>query len=113
LFFVATIAVSAHCEATILLFLSSSPMPAHSAEYFPRPPVRGELHELSEWLVQQGCYRDDADMIARNAYVAVYDHFATGCPGYIGKLMSVVWDGLSHDAFISRDGSIQQLYDEV
>jgi hypothetical protein len=87
-------------------------MPSRSAEFIPRPPIRREFHELSEWLVEQGYYRDDAEMITRNAYVAVYDHFATGCPGYIGKVMSVVWDGLSHDAFIWRDGAIRQLRDQ-
>lgn len=64
----------------------------------PRSANPSEIKQLAEWLLAQGYDRDDATLTARAAYVAVYDDYVTGCPGYCGKLMSVVWDG-SPDCF--------------
>ena len=43
-------------------------------------------------------------------YVAVYDHYCTGCTGYYGKLMSVVWDGSPSffDVFTWKDGKLER-----
>ena len=50
-------------------------------------------------------------MTAKNAYIAVFDDYQTGCPGYCGKLMSVVWDGSpsTYDVFIWPNGNLQQV----
>jgi hypothetical protein len=52
-----------------------------------------ELTELSAWLLSKGYEQDDAQSIAHNAYVSVFDNYVTGGPGYVGKVMSVIWDG--------------------
>jgi hypothetical protein len=51
---------------------------------------------------------EDAEGIAAAAYVAVYDHYMTGSPGYVGKLMSVVWDDAPSffDVFTWEKGQI-------
>ncbi len=64
----------------------------------PRSANVGEIKQLAGWLHGQGYDQDDAILTARTAYIAVYDNYVTGCPGYCGKLMSVVWDG-SPDCF--------------
>ena len=86
------------------------------AEYTPRPPTDDELAELSVWLMESGAYnRQDADMVARNAYVAVFDHYQTGCPGYCGKVMTVVWDGspTTFNNFTWLDGKMEEAVNEL
>jgi hypothetical protein len=58
----------------------------------PRTPTPDELQQLADCLVSIGYDPNDAISIAGCAYVAVYDDYCTGGPGYFGKLMSVVWD---------------------
>ena len=74
----------------------------------PRSPNVGEMKQLAGWLHEQGYDQDDATLTARTAYVAVYDNYATGCPSYCGKLMSVVWDGSPDcfDVFTWQDGKM-------
>ncbi|OYW19475.1 MAG: hypothetical protein B7Z55_08760 [Planctomycetales bacterium 12-60-4] len=48
---------------------------------------------MGRWLSDQGHDPDDALLTALTAYVAVYDECFSGGPGFVGKLMSVVWDG--------------------
>lgn len=77
----------------------------------PRSPHVTELMELTSWLCEQGHDVDDATLTAGTAYVAVYDDYVTDCPGYRGKLMSVVWDGSPDcfDVFIWSDDSIVRI----
>lgn len=58
----------------------------------PRAPSFQELGDLSAWLATQ-MDGDNARFLLENTYVAVFDDYATDCPGYAGKLMSVVWGG--------------------
>ena len=78
----------------------------------PRNPNSDELKQLANWLQSLGAYDEEgATMTAENAYAAVYDTYCTGCPGYVGKLMSVVWDGSpsTYDVFIWTDGKMIQV----
>jgi hypothetical protein len=74
----------------------------------PRTPNAEELQQLAGWLAGQGYDLDDATGIASAAYVAVYDYYMTGGPGYVGKLMSVVWDGSpsTFDVFTWQGGEM-------
>jgi hypothetical protein len=74
----------------------------------PRPANAAELEQLAGWLRDQGHDADDAAETAANAYVAVYDSYMTGGPGFCGKLMSVVWDGSPSffDVFTSDGGKL-------
>jgi hypothetical protein len=83
----------------------------------PRPPNDDELLQLAHWLADNGHEDEGAILVARGAYVAVYDHYMTGGPGYVGKLMSVVWDGAPSffDVFTWEKGVMQRSdreYDE-
>jgi hypothetical protein len=75
----------------------------------PRPPTAEERKQLSDWLLTQGFNAQDAVMTVDCAYIAVYDDYVTGCPGYFGKVMSVVWDGSpgQYQAFTWEDGRIE------
>jgi len=78
----------------------------------PRRPNADELKQLANWLQSLGAYdEENAAMTADNAYIAVYDHYCTGCPGYVGKLMSVIWDGSpsTYDVFIWSDNEMQHV----
>jgi hypothetical protein len=80
--------------------------------YGPRRPNAGELQQLAAWLQSLGAYDEaTATVTAENAYIAVYDEYCTGCPGYFGKLMSVVWDGSpsTYDVFIWSDDKMEQV----
>ena len=76
----------------------------------PPQPNADELDQLSRWLCEQGYDPDTAMMTATTAYVAVYDEYVTGCPGYCGKVLSVVWDGSPScfDVFTWCDGVMAQ-----
>src|SRR5262245_23185168 len=79
------------------------------AENQPRSPNAEELRQLADYLLSLGAYEpDDATAIARCAFVAVYDTYCTDCPGYCGKLMSVVWGGAPSffDVFVWEDGKM-------
>src|SRR5438552_3261007 len=77
----------------------------------PRSPTPDELRQLADYLLSLGAYEsDDALGVACSTYVAVYDHYCTGCTGYYGKLMSVVWDGSPSffDVFTWKDGKLER-----
>ncbi|GHO98378.1 hypothetical protein KSF_084260 [Reticulibacter mediterranei] len=64
----------------------------------PRKPTKEEKNELIHFLVENdyGGYEEDketAEGIVENAAIAVFDDYATGSPGYVGKVMVVVYDG--------------------
>lgn len=93
-------------------------MTSRPAEYTPRAPSENEIAELSTWLMEleNGGYDGEAAvMTARNAYIAVFDHYQTGGPGYCGKLMSVIWDGAPSvfNTFIWRDGKMNEMEHEL
>ncbi len=70
----------------------------------PRAPNAEELRQLTGWLASEG-YIDET---VNCAYVAVHEHYVSGCPGYAGKVMSVVWDVSPSffDVFIWEKGRI-------
>jgi len=81
---------------------------APAAPNTPRSPNPDELRQLADWLCGQGHDREDTPGVASSAFVAVYDRYSTGGPGYVGKLMSVVWDGAPSlfDVFTWEDGTM-------
>lgn len=83
----------------------------------PRTPSVGELKELVSWLCSIGHDQEVATDLTESASVAVYDNYVTDCPGYAGKLMSVVWSGSPSffDVFIWEKGRLTRSgrdYDE-
>jgi hypothetical protein len=80
------------------------------AQNRPRLPSPDELAELAAWLQSTGHDPEVAKGTAEGASVAVFDHYCTNCPGYCGKLMSVVWSGSPtfFDVFIWTDGKIER-----
>lgn len=71
-----------------------------------RLPTEAELTELQTLIESEG----SEPAFVLDAYIAVYDRYITGSPGYIGKLMTVVWDaGPSfYDVFVWQDGKIER-----
>ncbi|SRR6266568_1255463 len=69
----------------------------------PRVPTNEEKNEVVEWLlVNDRAWRDpergdevraELKGLIEAAYIAVFDGYSTGGPGYVGKVMVVVWDG--------------------
>ncbi len=75
----------------------------------PRTPTEPEVAELAKWLMTHfEIEHDEAVGVTRSAFVAVYDNYMTGGPGYWGKLMSVVWDGAPSvfDVFTWHSGAL-------
>lgn len=75
-----------------------------------RVPTPGELAELATWLQSTGHDPDVAKGTAECASIAVFDDYCTDCPGYSGKLMSVVWSGSPtfFDVFTWEDGKLER-----
>ena len=80
----------------------------------PRLPTKAEKRELAEYKTQ-ACYKkptsEDLDQqisFAETAWIAVFDHYHTDCPGYVGKVMAVVWPGAPelHEVFVWYEGRI-------
>ena len=67
----------------------------------PRKPNENELNQLREYLaVEMGCWHNETDEeteningLLENAAIAVFDDYITDCPGYVGKVIMVVWPG--------------------
>lgn len=66
----------------------------------PRKPNEVELRQLAQFIAQQSGFSDDpikneaeAARIVSSAFIAVFDDYCTGGPGWFGKLMVMVWDG--------------------
>lgn len=76
----------------------------------PRGPTATELAELAAWLQDAGHEADIATSLAETAYAAVFDDYCTDCPGYRGKVMSVVWSGSPtfFDVFTWKDGKLER-----
>lgn len=73
-----------------------------------RAPNADERKQLAAWLESQGYEPEDALGTAEDNYVAVFEHYISGGPGYAGKVMTVVWDGAPSffDVFIWEDGKM-------
>ena len=76
----------------------------------PRCPRPVEIEELATWLCDQGHDEDQALSIAQYSYTAVFDSYMSDCPGYAGKVMSVVWTGSPSifDVFVWEHGKIRR-----
>jgi len=69
----------------------------------PRVPTIEEKNEVVEWLLandrawhdpkREDDVREDLRGLIDAAYIAVFDKYSTGGPGYVGKVMVVIWDG--------------------
>lgn len=60
----------------------------------PRKPTEAEKKELQRYLEEVDNYEAKATQdIIEGAYIAVFDDYSTGSPGYFGKVMIVVYDG--------------------
>ena len=62
----------------------------------PRKASREELAQLSEWS-KEHISPDDTELAMATAYIAVFD-YQTFYPGFVGKIMLVVW-GLAPSAY--------------
>ena len=58
-----------------------------------RKPTREEKQELRSFLIEVG--HDEAEAVAwvENNSIAVFPHYRTDTPQYVGKVMLVVWSG--------------------
>ena len=62
----------------------------------PRKPTEAEKKELVDFLLSNNAADEDMTTIkgyVDDAYIAVFDDYVTGGPGYFGKVMVVVYDG--------------------
>lgn len=77
-----------------------------------RPPNAAEVDQLWTWLEQTG-RAEIYDLRRGNWFtgfwIAVFDGYVTGGPGYAGKLLYLVWDGFPDacDVFTFRDGELR------
>ena len=81
------------------------------AEYTPRSSTADERKQLADWLISTGAYdAENARLTAEAAYIAVFDDYRTGGPGYAGKVMSVIWDGAPSmfDLFTWQGGTMER-----
>jgi hypothetical protein len=61
-----------------------------------RPPNATELQQLWGWLTETE--RAEIYMLEQATWflqfqIAVFDEYQTGCPGYCGRVLYLVWDG--------------------
>lgn len=72
-----------------------------------RLPNSEELQQLEDWLAKNsiGAVLPDWQL---SSWIAVFDHYCTDCPGYAGKIMSVVWGGAPSyfDVFYWKNGKL-------
>ena len=60
----------------------------------PRIPTMQEKKELIDYLVKHDNFAaEDIEDTVNCAYIAIFDDYVTGGPGYSGKVMVVVYDG--------------------
>ena len=59
----------------------------------PRPATTAEKQELINLMISKfGFEFESFSEIVENSAIAVFDSYTTGCPGYQGKVMMVVWE---------------------
>ena len=73
-----------------------------------RPPSRSELAALWSWLKAEQHvenYLLHESSWYQQFYIAVFDNYITGSPGYCGRVLYLIWDGGVEqiDVFIFRD----------
>lgn len=60
----------------------------------PRKPTEEEKKQLLNYLVEHDNFdREDIEITVDSAFIAVFDDYTSGGPGYSGKVMVVVYDG--------------------
>ena len=82
----------------------------------PRKPTQEEKDQLIQYLWQHNdvdptdADREEAQDFVENAAIAVFDDYQTDSPGYVGKVMVVVWSGGPGitEVFVWREGKIAQ-----
>jgi len=76
----------------------------------PRPPTPDEITQLKDLLCPGGV----DPLSIESAFIAVFDGYITDSPGYVGKLMSVVWDGSPslYDVYVWVDEKIRYVEKE-
>lgn len=76
-----------------------------------RNPNKQELKQLADVLYESGHDREMAEGLASSAMVAVCDDYISDCPGYAGKVISVIWSGgpSIFNVFIVEDGKLQEV----
>jgi hypothetical protein len=81
----------------------------------PRKPIDAEKKELVDFLLRENAADEGEETIkgyVEDAYIAVFDDYVTGSPGYSGKVMVVVYDGGTTQtetySWHSLDGKIQR-----
>ena len=80
----------------------------------PRKPTQEEKDQLIQYLWQNNYFDPtDADReqerdFVENAAIAVFDHYQTDSPGYVGKVMIVVWPAGPDtiEVFVWRKGKL-------
>jgi hypothetical protein len=60
----------------------------------PRKPNKAEKGQLIDWQIKKQNHATERQAVKaqiEDAYIAIFDDYATDSPGYRGKLMLVVW----------------------
>jgi hypothetical protein len=83
----------------------------------PRKPNEIELKQLTQFTSLQYKFssssieneKEAANQVSR-AFIAVFDDYCTGSPGWAGKLMVVVWDGSpgQYEVYTWQDGKLER-----
>lgn len=71
----------------------------------PRKATEEEVEQVIDAVVfDKGFEKEDVENSVRGAYIAVFDEYITGSPGYVGKVILVVYDGApeQYEAYIKR-----------
>ena len=79
-------------------------MDRYKMEYKPRQATDEELLELEEYLEDE-MNGDDALGLVERSCISVFDHYISEGPGYMGKVMMVVYRGECYfDVYAWYDG---------
>lgn len=94
--------------------------------WIPKVPLRGpspaERHELAKCVTKRNSKKptladlEEVEEQLSGAYIAVFPHYMTGSPGYVGKVYVIVWDGAPefYDAFIEgKNGQLKYIVSET
>ena len=81
----------------------------------PRKPTIEEKQKLIDWLIEdQGVEFDNAENWIENAYISVFPNYQTGSPGYVGKIIFLVFDGSPNffSVFIEVENKLVKIEEE-
>lgn len=82
----------------------------------PRKPTVHEKQELAQYLMTDAGYEYD-EIIGwiENSAVAVFEDYCTGSPGYVGKILMVVWEAAPtvFNVYVWNNGSIREAKQKV